>query len=64
MNYSTIYFADEAIFTNELELRDLTETTVSFEGGETRGATDYRTNEKLVLDENAYDNAPSFERGH
>ena len=61
---NTIYFSDRAIFEHELEMRSLPETIVSFEGGETTGAYDYNTNEKLVLDEMAYENAANFEKGH
>ena len=61
---NTIYFSDRAIFEHELEMRSLTETIVSFEGGETTGAYDRKTNELLVLDEVAYENASNFEKGH
>lgn len=61
---NTIYFTDRAIFEHELEMRSLPEQIVLFEGGETAGAYDRNTNELLVLDEFAYENAPNYLKAH
>lgn len=61
--YTHIYFLDQDIFNAECLKRDLKPTSVSYEYGETQGVIDFKTSEKLILCDVAY-NSYILERGH
>lgn len=62
--YTHIYFSNIDIFTAECEMRNITPTSVSYEYGETTGAIDFATNEKLIMCDVAYYNCSRYERAH
>jgi hypothetical protein len=62
--YTHIYFSNIEIFIAECEQRNIKPTNVSYEYGETTGAIDFATNEKLIMCDVAYDNCARYERAH
>jgi len=62
--YKNIYFSNIEIFNAECVAREIKPAGVSYEYGETQGAIDFNTNEKLILCEAAYDNCARYERAH
>lgn len=62
--YTHTYFNNIDIFNAECATRGIKPTSVSYEYGETQGAIDFNTNEKLIYCETAYDNCARFERAH
>jgi hypothetical protein len=62
--YTHTYFNNIEIFNAECATRGIKPTSVSYEYGETQGAIDFNTNEKLIYCEIAYDNCARYERAH